>query len=232
MRSRVVLDIETSGVPFETLDQSRQDYLLKFAYSEEDREEERRKINLYPYTASIVAIGMLNVDTLASRVYYTASPDDETDWTSEDGRSQFVPCDECRMLECFWKDVDAYEQIITFNGRMFDAPFLHIRSAMLGVRASRSLMPPRYHSATHFDLMEQLTFFHATRRFSLDFLCTSFGIDSPKRHGVTGHDINAFVAAGRFREIAEYNERDLRATRELFLSWMNSWPGGGNGVSG
>ncbi len=42
MRSRVVLDIETSGVPFETLEQSQQDYLLKFALSEEDREEERR----------------------------------------------------------------------------------------------------------------------------------------------------------------------------------------------
>ncbi len=225
MRSRVVLDIETSGVPFETLEQSQQDYLLKFALSEEDREEERRKVNLYPYTASIVAIGMLNVDTECARVYYTATEGDAGAWVSEDGRTQFVPAGEQEMLEEFWKDVAVFEQVITFNGRMFDAPFLHIRSAMLGVCASRSLMPPRYNSATHLDLMEQLTFFHATRRFSLDFLCAAFGIDSPKRHGITGHDINAFAAAGRFREIAEYNERDLRATRELYLRWTNSWPG-------
>jgi 3'-5' exonuclease len=226
MRSRIILDIETSGVPFETLDASQQEYLLKFTISEEDREEEKRKVNLYPYTASVVAIGMLNVDSEAARIYYLTDEGDTGPWASTDTRTEFIPSDERNMLECFWRDIEPYDQIITFNGRMFDAPFLHVRSAMLGVSASRSLMPPRYSSSHHFDLMEQLTFFHATRRFSLDFLCTAFGIDSPKRHGVTGHDINAFVAAGRFREIAEYNERDLRATRELFLRWMNCWPGG------
>ncbi|MCZ7555376.1 MAG: ribonuclease H-like domain-containing protein [Bacteroidia bacterium] len=226
MRSRIILDIETSGVPFDSLDAEQQQYLLKFTISEEDREEEKRKVNLYPYTASVVAIGMLNVDSEAARVYYLPGEADEEAWTSPDGRTEFIPLDERSMLEFFWRDVRPYEQIITFNGRMFDAPFLHVRSAMLGVPASRSLMPPRYNSTSHFDLMEQLTFFHATRRFSLDFLCTAFGIDSPKRHGVTGHDINAFVAAGRFRDIAVYNERDLRATRELYLRWMHSWPGG------
>jgi 3'-5' exonuclease len=224
MQSRVVLDIETSGVPFSTLDESQQQYILKFAVTEEEKEEEIRKLNLYPYTASVVAIGMLNVDTEMSRVYYTEEEGDMTPWRNEDGRAEFLPSEEAHMLQCFWNDIRAFDQIITFNGRTFDAPFLHLRSAMLGIRASRSLMPPRYSSHTHFDLMERLTFYHATRRFSLDFICTAFGIDSPKRQGVTGHDINAFVAAKRFREIAEYNERDLRATRELYLRWINAWP--------
>jgi hypothetical protein len=58
-----------------------------------------------------------------------------------------------------------------------------------------------------------------TRRFSLDFICTAFGIDSPKRHGVTGHDMNALFAAGAYERIAEYNVGDLVATAELFRIW-------------
>jgi len=223
MRSCIILDIETTGYPFETLDQSQRDYLLKFAYSNEEREEEIQRVNLYPYTASIVCIGMLNVHTEIARIHVVAG-EELVDWESEDGKAQFCIGDECAVLQRFWNDVCAYERIVTFNGRMFDAPFLHVRSALLGVRSSRNLMPPRYNSATHYDLMEQLTFYHATRRFSLDFICTAFGIDSPKRHGVTGHDINKLVKDGCIRDIAEYNERDLRATRELYLLWMSSLP--------
>lgn len=223
MMSRVVLDIETSGVPFDTLDEDAQTYLLKFAYGDDEREEEKRKVNLYPYTARIICIGMLNIDSGQARVYVEGGEEDEP-WDSEDATTRYIPVGEREMLERFWEDIAPYRQIVTFNGRGFDAPFLHVRSALLGVKASRNLMPPRYGSSSHFDLLDQLTFFHATRRFNLDFLCTAFGIDSPKRHGITGHDMNALTAEGRFREIAEYNARDLRATRDLYLRWMAAQP--------
>lgn len=64
----------------------------------------------------------------------------------------------------------------------------------------------------------QLTFYGvsgrdgAARRFNLDFYCKSFGIDSPKSHGVTGMDVNTLLAEGRHPEIAEYCLRDVRAT--------------------
>ena len=35
------------------------------------------------------------------------------------------------------------------------------------------------------DLLDQLTFYGASRRFSLDFYCRAFGIPSPKAGGVT-----------------------------------------------
>jgi predicted PolB exonuclease-like 3'-5' exonuclease len=123
------------------------------------------------------------------------------------------------MLAAFWEHAERYRQIITFNGRGFDAPFLHIRSAMLDVSATRNLVPARYTTDQHFDLMDQLTFYGATRKFSLDFLCRSFGIDSPKQQGVTGSDVGELFAADRIEDIVEYNYRDLLATRELFLRW-------------
>src|SRR5689334_24328034 len=39
----------------------------------------------------------------------------------------------------------------------------------------------------------------------------AFGIESPKSHGVSGMDMNEMVAAGQFREIAEYCLRDVHA---------------------
>lgn len=221
--SRLVFDIETSGYPFESLDPERQEYLLKFAETEEEREDAIKKINLYPYTALVACIGMLNVDSLKGEVLVNA-PGMEP-WESEDGAVQFVPGSEEEVIGKFWERVRQYEQLISFNGRGFDGPFLHIRSMMLGIRASRNLVPYRYDAKVHCDLLDQMMFYGATsRRFSLDFVCASLGIESPKRQGVTGLDVNDLFRAGKHREIAEYNLRDLYATRELFLRWEASMP--------
>jgi 3'-5' exonuclease len=219
-RTRVIFDIETSGAPFESLDEKQQEYLLRFAKTPEEAEQERLKVNLYPYTAEVVCIGMLNVDSGQGEVLVQA-PAGTDPWKSDDGSVSYVPGDERFIITRFWDCIGRYDQMITFNGRGFDAPFLHIRSAMLGIRAKRNLMTPRYDSRQHCDLLEQLTFYNSTRKFSLDFLCMAFGIDSPKRHGVTGLDVNELFRAGRYRDIAEYNHRDLIATRELFQRWLD-----------
>lgn len=218
MMSRVVFDIETAGFPFESLDPQQQEYLLRFAETDDERAQERLKVNLYPYTAEVVSIGMLNADSLRGLVLVQA-PEGTPPWHGNDGAIEFIPGDERTLLVRFWDIITRYDQFVTFNGRGFDCPFLMIRSAMLGVRASRNLMPPRYDASAHCDLLEQLTFHGAFRKFSLDFICTAFGIDSPKRHGVTGLDINALHRGGSFREIAEYNARDLFATAELYHRW-------------
>jgi DNA polymerase elongation subunit (family B) len=214
---KVVFDIETSGAPFETLDEQQQRYLLKFAETDEQRANEKLKVNLYPFTAEVVCIGMLNVDTRKGRVLLRGG--ELAPWQSDDGAIDYLPFDERGLLEQFWRDIAHYDQLVSFNGRAFDGPFLHIRSAMLGVHPSRPLVTNRYNPALHCDLLEQLTYYGVGRKFSLDFVCTAFGIDSPKRHGIDGHDINELFRAGRLREIAEYNARDLHATRELFLRW-------------
>jgi hypothetical protein len=80
-------------------------------------------------------------------------------------------------------------------------------------------MPYRYDPTIHCDLLDQLTYYGATRKFSLDFYCKSFGIESPKSHGITGLNLGRLFNEKRFREIADYCLGDVRATAELFRRW-------------
>ena len=215
--SRVVIDIETLGFPFESFDEVRQEYLLKFAETDAEREEAVRRLSLYPTTAQVIAIGMLNPDTNHGKVIFQA--EERIDTFSEDEQVQFVSCSEEEILRQFWNDVTRYDQFVTFNGRGFDCPFLLLRSAILRIKPSRNLMPYRYEPSIHCDLLDQLTFYGATRKFSLDFYCKSFGIESPKSHGITGLDLGRLFGEKRFRDIADYCLGDVRATAELFRRW-------------
>jgi hypothetical protein len=215
--SRVVIDIETLGFPFESFDEVRQEYLLKFAETDAEREEAVRRLSLYPTTAQVIAIGMLNPDTNHGKVIFQA--EERIDIFSEDEQVQFVSCSEEEILRQFWNDVTRYDQFVTFNGRGFDCPFLLLRSAILRIKPSRNLMPYRYEPSIHCDLLDQLTFYGATRKFSLDFYCKSFGIESPKSHGITGLDLGRLFGEKRFRDIADYCLGDVRATAELFRRW-------------
>ena len=214
--TRVVIDIETLAFPFKDFDLTQQEYLLRFAATEQERQEALQKLNLYPATARILAIGMLNPDSGGGKVYVNA---DMPSWNSEDELVQYVPGDEAAVLKAFWHDLVPYRQVITFNGRGFDCPFLLFRSAVHGIRPTRNLMGNRYDTAGHIDLLEQLTFYGALRKFNLDFFCKVFGIESPKSHGITGLDLGKLVEEGKYREIAEYCLGDVRATAELFRKW-------------
>jgi predicted PolB exonuclease-like 3'-5' exonuclease len=138
---------------------------------------------------------------------------------SEDGLVEFVPGTEQEILGHFWETVKKYTQFITFNGRGFDCPFLMLRSMLLDIKPSRNLVPYRYSTNESCDLMDQLSFYGAFRKFNLDFYCKGVGIKSPKSEGVTGLDVAPLFAEGRFREIAEYCLRDVRATAELYERW-------------
>ncbi len=215
--NRIVFDIETLSYPLEQFDRQQQEYLLKFAKTEEERLETIQKMNLNPFTAHVIAIGMINPDSGQGKVLYDA-PKGEPRF-SEDGHVEFVSCTEREMLEEFWKTVGHYNQLITFNGRSFDGPFLMLRSAVLGVHSGRNLLPNRYYVHEHCDLLDQFTFYGAIRRFNLDFYCKAFGITSPKAGGLTGLDLGPLYKEGRFFEIAEYCLGDVKATAELFHRW-------------
>lgn len=216
--NKVVFDIETVGFPLESFDEKQQEYLMKFAKTDEEKIEATQKLNLSPLTAKIIAIGMLNPDSNQGKVLYDAPR--EEPWSSEDGLVQFVPCEEREMLEDFWKTIAHYGQFITFNGRAFDCPFIMLRSALLGVKATKNLMPYRYASSEHCDLMEQFTFYGAVRKFTLDFYCKAFNIQSPKASGITGLDLGPLYNEHRYRAIAEYCIGDVKATSELYHRWQ------------
>jgi DNA polymerase elongation subunit (family B) len=215
--TRVVFDIETTGFPLESFDEIQRQYLMKFSSTEEEKEEAVRKLNLSALTAQVIAIGMLNPDTNAGKVLYQ-SPEKEF-FTSDDGAVEFVSGNESEILTAFWEMIPKYDQFITFNGRGFDCPFLLLRSAMLGIKPSRNLMPYRYKSIEHCDLLEQLTFYSVARKYNLDFYCKAFGIPTPKDKGITGLELGDHFRAGKYKEIAEYCLGDVRATAELYRKW-------------
>lgn len=216
--NRVVFDIETLGFPFESFDEKQQEYLMKFARSEEERTEVVQKLALTPLTGHVIAIGMLNPDSQHGRVWFrSATPES---YTSADGLIEFLSATEEEMLRGFWDAIAHYNQFITFNGRSFDCPFLLLRSAIHNIRPSRNLLPYRYSHQEHCDLLEQLSFYNSFRKFNLDFYCKAFGIPSPKMEGITGLDLAELFDAGRYREIAEYCIGDVRATAELFHRWQ------------
>jgi len=236
--AKLVFDIETSALPLETFDEVQQEYLLRETQKIEDeaarairREEILRQFNLWPFTARIVCIAMLNAETLRGQVLFTAEAFEED--TAEGGPVEFVPCaDEVELLIAFWDVAKHYDEVVTFNGRGFDVPFLYLRSAILNVPISRkNWLGYRFATEPHCDLAEQLSFYGvsgregAARRFNLDFYCKAFGIDSPKSHGVTGMDVNTLLAEGKYREIAEYCLRDVRATVALYHIWKERLSG-------
>ena len=217
--SRIIFDIETLGFPIESFDNETQTYLLRFADSEEKIEDVKKNLNLHALTAQILCLALYNPDTQKGKVFFQSETNDE--YVSEDQRCHFISASEEQILEHFWKIIPKYDQFITFNGRGFDCPFLMLRSAKLGVQTTRNLMPYRYDSEIHCDLLEQLTFYQVTRRFSLDFYCKSFGIESPKAKGITGLDMRKLFEEKRFRDIAEYCFGDVLATTELHKRWKN-----------
>lgn len=230
--AKLVFDIETSSLPPENYDDAQREYLFRDAEKLTDetarearRAEILRQFNLWPFTAQVVCIAMLNAETARGQVLFTTE-DHEAD-AAETGPVKFVPCaDENELLTQFWDVAQHYDSIVTFNGRGFDVPFLYLRSALLNVPISRkNWLGYRFAVEPHCDLAEQLTFYGvsgregAARRFNLDFYCKAFGIESPKSHGVTGMDVNDLLAAGKFREIAEYCLRDVQATVLLYQMW-------------
>ena len=212
--SCVVFDIETLAYDQIHFDQVQREYLLKFAKSEEEKEAELLKLALYPLTARIIAVGMMNPFSGMGKVFYQADKAEE--FKGEDGKATYIATDEKGILTGFWDTIGHYERFITFNGRSFDCPFIMIRSMILGIKATRNLMPYRYASNKHCDLLEQLTFYGAMKKFNLDFYTKSFGIKSPKSEGVTGLDLADMFREKKFREIAKYCYGDIIATSELY----------------
>ena len=234
----LIFDIETAELPLDEFDEAQREYLFRPAEQHPDSPQRetlraliQQQMSLWPLTARVVCIAMVNADSGGGQVLFLAEDSDNEKAKEEPVR--FVPCvDEDQILTSFWKIARHYGNVVTFNGRGFDVPFLYLRSALLNVPISRKdWLGYRFQVQPHCDLAEQFTFYGisgregAARRFNLDFYCKSFGITSPKAQGVSGLDVPHLLAERRFQEIAEYCLRDVWATRDLYRIWKERLAG-------
>ncbi len=224
----IIFDIETVGFEIEQLAESQQEFLLRYAEKEKDetikeekRDEAKRYLSLYPYTAKIISIGLLNTETEGTLVLYSSSIEsgENEEWEVEEKNIKYKSLCEVELLKSFWSYIAKTDKVITFNGRNFDLPFLMLRSAMLNIKPSVNLINNRYNITRHIDLLDQFTFYGMTRKFNLDFYCHAFGITSPKSKGISGMEVKELYKAGKIKDIAIYCGEDVKATFELYKIW-------------
>jgi len=233
----LIFDIETIGEDWEDINSQTQDSLTRWIKREAGEEEGKYNVMLTdlkeglgfsPLTGEIVAIGIYDDEKDKGVVYFSASsvdkqPDEEMkEWV--DGKFTFKPKTEKEMLADFWQGAKNYGELVSFNGRSFDVPFLLIRSAVHKIKPTINLMSNRYlgsqYGVRHIDLLDQLSFYGAVRRKgNLHLYCRAFSIKSPKAGGITGDDVGRLFKNGGYKKIAEYNSWDLIATAELYKIW-------------
>lgn len=223
-RPALVLDMEMVGVDWDALDETTRSYLIvrqerrldlpEGSGRAEPEHEARRCLGLSPGTGRIVAIALVDLERDRTSILcegtggWRDAGQDET---------RFFRGDEADLLREFWRILDRFGRVVTYNGRNFDIPYAYVRSALHDIRPSRQLLGNRFSLAEHCDLAEVLTFFGAAQeRFSLDYWCRRFGIPSPKEAGIDGSMVNDLYREGRIEDIATYCLRDAVATAELF----------------
>jgi uncharacterized protein YprB with RNaseH-like and TPR domain len=224
----IIFDIETVGFDIAPLAESQQQFLLRYAEKEKDetlkeekKDEAKRYLSLYPYTAKTISIGLLNTETEGTLILYTSSSNsvENEEWEVDEKNIKYKSLSEVELLKSFWSYISKTDKVITFNGRNFDLPFLMLRSAMLNIKPSVNLIHNRYNITRHIDLLDQFTFYGITRKFNLDFYCHAFGITSPKSKGISGMEVKELYKAGKTKDIAIYCGEDVKATYELYKIW-------------
>ena len=215
---KLVIDIETVGIPWEEHDPYVREYLIR-GLNEGDAEATRSAGGLSPFRGRIVAIGVINIEDGRSCALFEVPG--QTDLRIEKaGTRTYISGSEKQILQKFWDFFENDARFITFNGRQFDGPFLMIRSAINGLVPKRDLVGYRYGFHPNCDLREALNFFGTVNarqfKFNLDLACKTFGVETSKGEGLDGRSVETWYRAGRHREIADYCLDDVRATKELF----------------
>lgn len=230
----LIIDIETVGEDWDAIDSVTQEILKKPIDRKADTPEEwiqqvdamQSDLGLSPLTGSIIVLGLYDLERAQGALYYV--PKTTKQYALGDVVDGFV-CkarSEAMLLHEFWEGAQEYDAFVTFSGRSFDIPFLLHRSIAHGIRPTRELMKYRYLSQQshpfHIDLMDELTFYGATRRQSLHLFCRTFGVESSKDDGMTGPDVGDAYRTGNLPDIIRYNVADVRATAQLYEKWREN----------
>jgi len=216
-----VFDIETAALP----DAQVPAALVEKLQDPEDPDAWREQLGLYALGAGVVAIGLLNPASNKGEMLYDDRHGSFDEIDLPEGVSvTLFGGDERAILERFWAAAAKFDRVITYNGRVFDVPFLMQRSLILDVPVSTNLMPPRFQlRGSHLDLAEVLSQFRATRPYGLAAWTQAVGLSSPKEGEVSGAQVGEFFHAGKVKPILEYCMRDVVATTQLHLKVQKLW---------
>ena len=203
LKEYLVFDIETAPIEWDTLAESQQEYLLRNAQTEEEIEKRKFEMALTPMTAHVVCIGLQMMKQqedgtyeMTSRAAFSSVPDsvyeENKDIELSTGAHCYIRREE-KVLTDFWAILTKYPRacLISFNGRNFDAPFLMLRSALLGIKPSRNLMAgTKFNYQGHIDLIDELTFYAGSQygattpiQFRLLYTCIRIGFAKGRRCG-------------------------------------------------
>ena len=217
----LIFDIEVAGFAWEEVDEITRNYLVGREKDRDRAEAVPERTALYPGLGHVIAIGIWKVggdegEDDTGLILLEGDTREKEDWDRVP-QSTIMRGTESELLGWFWKIVaDRGRRLVTYNGRGYDGPMLMIRSAQLGLAPSRNLLPYRYDISDHCDLLDVLGFQGAVRdRYSLDYWCRRFDVESPKG-GLDGSQVGRAYREGRIDEIGEYCLRDVRATAELY----------------
>ncbi|WP_438002682.1 hypothetical protein WME89_27385 [Sorangium sp. So ce321] len=109
--------------------------------------------------------------------------------------------------------------IVGFNSRGFDMPVIVARCLRHGIAFpwyyARREVRYRYSTEGHFDVMDFLTDFGASRAYSLDLAAKLIGM--PGKAGCDGADVATMVAAGQIEQVRAYCLGDVAQTAGLYL---------------
>src|SRR5712692_5224675 len=98
---KLVIDIETVGIPWEEHDPYVREYLIK-GLNEDGAEEARRAGGLSPFRGRIVAIGVINIGDGRSCALYQVPGQTELR-IEKAGMRTYISGTESQILEKFWE---------------------------------------------------------------------------------------------------------------------------------
>ena len=124
--------------------------------------------------------------------------------------------DEKKLLADFWNIAKDADLFIGFNLMDFDLRFIYQRSIILGIKPSRDLSFARYRNNPIYDIMCEWSKWNLQSKISLHALSKVLGIPSPKEGEIEGKDVAKAYQDGRIKEICEYCEKDVEATRKIY----------------
>ncbi len=227
MNHALVLAIETIGEDWDRFGTSVQDAILSWVRrrARDIHEEEKmtlgvkHNLRFSPFTAYTVAIGLYDLRREAGVVYFEDGGR-QTEYV--EGKFIYKGRSEKEMLAAFWEGVKSYDTIVTYNGRSFTIPFILHRSAMNGIKPTKNLLPSRYPAqqttVRHVDLLDEFTYFGAvSRKPNFQIACRAYGVEALT---LTGEEIAELFANKKFRDLAEYNSRQVISTVGLYNHWQ------------